>query len=110
MWGAEASYKITEQLSVEYELERLVLKPDIENQSTWIHVLRVDQFFTPDLFVKLFLQTNSVISRENIQAVFVWRYRPPFGTIQLAYQRGTAEFGERSVQGHTLFVKVTSVL
>jgi len=110
LWGAEAAYKFTEQLSVEYELERLVIKPDPESESTWIHVLRVDQFFTPDLFVKVFFQTNSAISRENIQAVFVWRYRPPFGTLQLAYQRGTAEFGERSVQGHTVFFKVSAVL
>jgi hypothetical protein len=110
LWGAEAAYKITEQLSVEYELERLVIKPDLENESTWIHVLRVDQFFTPDLSVKLFFQTNSAISRENIQAVFVWRYRPPFGTVQLAYQRGTAEFGEPSLQGHTVFLKLTAVL
>jgi hypothetical protein len=34
---------------------------------------------------------------------------PPFGTIQVAYQRGTAAFGERSRQGNTLFVKATTV-
>ena len=110
LWGAKTAYKITEQLSAEYELQRLVITPDPAGESTWIHVLRADQFFNPDLFVKLFFQSNSAISRENVQAVFVWRYRPPFGTIQLAYQRGTAEFGERSEQGHTFFVKLTAVL
>ena len=45
-----------------------------------------------------------------MQAVFVYRYRPPFGTLQVACQRGTAEFGQRSEQGHTLFVKLTTVL
>jgi hypothetical protein len=45
-----------------------------------------------------------------MQAVFVYRYLPPFGTVQIAYQRGTAEFGKRSDQGHTLFVKITTVL
>ena len=48
--------------------------------------------FTPDLLVRVFFQTNSAIDRRNIQAVFVYRYLPPFGQIQLAYQRGTAEF------------------
>jgi hypothetical protein len=110
LWEAEAAYKITPQLSVQYELQRLVVKPDPGDETTWIHVLRADQFFTPDLYVKLFFQTNTAIGRENIQAVFVWRYRPPFGTLQLAYQRGTAEFGERSEQGHTLMLKVTTVL
>jgi hypothetical protein len=109
LWTARAAYKPTEQLSVEYELERLTLKPDPENESTWIHVLRADQFFTNDLYLKLFLQTNSAIDRRNVQAVFVYRYRPPFGTFQLAYQRGTAEFGERSRQGNTFFLKVTTV-
>ena len=42
--------------------------------------------------------------------MFVYRYLPPFGTIQVAYQRGTAEFGERSNQGNTLFIKLTTVL
>jgi hypothetical protein len=57
----------------------------------------------------LFFQTNSAIDRRNVQAVFVWRYRPPFGSVQLAYQRGTAAFGQRSEQGNTLFVKMTTV-
>jgi hypothetical protein len=71
--------------------------------------LRANQSFTKDLFVKVFLQTNSAIDRRNVQAVFVYRYRPPFGTFQVAYQRGTAAFGQRSDQGHTLFVKTTAV-
>jgi len=72
-------------------------------------VVRANQFFTKDLFRRLFFQTNSAIDRRNVQAVFVYRYLPPFGTIQLAYQRGTAAFGERSTQGNTLFVKATTV-
>ncbi len=109
LWTARAAYKPTAQLSLEYELERLILRPDPENESTWIHVVRADQFFTRDLYLKLFFQTNSAIDRRNVQVVFVYRYRPPFGTFQLAYQRGTAEFGERSEQGNTFFLKVTAV-
>ena len=110
LWTVEAAYKITEQLSAEYELQRLTLDPDPDTESTWIHVLRAAQFFTPDLFVRLFFQTNSAIDRRNVQLTFVYRYQPPFGNLQLAYQRGTAEFGERSDQGDTLFVKLTTVL
>jgi len=72
-------------------------------------VIRGDQSFTKDLFLRLFFQTNSAIERNNVQAVFVYRYLPPFGTLQVAYQRGTAGFGERSTQGNTLFVKATTV-
>lgn len=109
LWTATAAYKLTDELSVEYELERLTLDPDPELESTWIHVLRANQFFTPDLFLRLFFQTNSAIDRRNVQAVLVYRYLPPFGTLQLAYQRGTAGFGERSEQGNTLFLKGTVV-
>ena len=110
LWTGTVQYKLTSELSTEYELQRLVLDPDPNDDGTWIHVVRATQFFTPDLFLRVFLQTNSVIDRRNVQAVFVYRYLPPFGTIQVAYQRGTAEFGERSDQGNTLFVKVTTVL
>jgi hypothetical protein len=109
LWTASARRKVTAQLSAEYSLEHLVRDPDPDGQGTWIHVLRTDQFFTKDLFLRLFLQTNSAIDRRNVQAVFVYRYLPPFGTIQVAYQRGTAEFGQRSTQGNTLFLKATTV-
>ena len=109
LWTAEAGYKVTAQLSLEYELQRLTLNPDPESESTWIHMVTANQFFTKDLYLRVFFQTNSAIDRKNLQAVFVYRYQPPFGTIQLAYQRGTAEFGQRSEQGNTLFLKVTRV-
>ena len=52
-----------------------------------------------------------IVTRKQLPqtAAFVYRYRPPFGTIQLAYQRGTAAFGQRSDQGDTLFLKLTGV-
>jgi hypothetical protein len=109
LWTAEAGYKMTAQLSLEYELQRLTLNPDPELESTWIHLMKANQFFTKDLYFRLFFQTNSAIDRKNLQAVFVYRYQPPFGAIQLAYQRGTAEFGRRSEQGNTFFLKATRV-
>jgi hypothetical protein len=109
LWTASARRKVTPKLSAEYSLERLKLNPDPRRQSTWIHVLRADQFFTKDMFLRLFFQTNSAIDRNNVQVLFVYRYLPPFGTIQVAYQRGTAAFGQRSTQGNTLFLKATTV-
>jgi len=106
---ASGSIKPTAQASLEYQLERLVLEPDPERESTWIHVVRASQFFTNDLYLQLFYQTNSVIDRRNLQAIFVYRYAPPFGTVQVAFQRGTAAFGEVSEQGNTLFLKLTRV-
>src|SRR6266850_3925411 len=109
LWTASGRYKITPRLSAAYSLQRLELNPDPGRQRTWSHVIRADQFFTKDLFLRLFFQTNSAIDRNNVQALFVYRYLPPFGTIQVAYQRGTAAFGQRSTQGNTLFLKATTV-
>lgn len=102
----EVNYKLTEDLSISYELTRVIFDPDPENDTTWIHVIRATNYFTNDLFIKLFYQINSVIDKENIQILFVYRFQPPFGSIQLAYQKGTGEFGEKGTQGHTLFLKI----
>jgi hypothetical protein len=69
LWTVEAAYKLTSALSIQYDLEYLHLDPDPEDESTWIHVIRADQFFTNDLFIRLFFQTNSAIDRQNIQVV-----------------------------------------
>jgi hypothetical protein len=109
LWLLTARRKITDALSTEYELQRLTLTPDPEDAGTWIHVFRASQTFTKDLLVRVFFQTNSAIDRRNTEAVFVYRYRPPFGTFQVVYQRGGAAFGQRSDQGHTVFLKATAV-
>jgi hypothetical protein len=104
------NYKLLKTLSVEYDLNRLTLDPDPENESTWLHVVRLTNYFNRDLYFKLFYQTHTAISKYNVQALFVYRFKPPFGTIQLAYQKGTSRFGEAGNQGHTLFVKLSTVL
>jgi hypothetical protein len=107
--GGVARRKLGQRLSVEYELSRLWLDPDPEREATTVHVIRAVHNFTKDLFVRCFYQTNSAIDRKNLQAVFVWRYKPPFGAVQFAYQRGTAALGQRSSQGNTVFVKFSYV-
>src|SRR5437870_6942826 len=46
LWTGAARYKLTRKLSTEYSLQRLKLDPDPRRESTWIHVVRADQFFT----------------------------------------------------------------
>ncbi len=90
---------------------RLELDPDPELETTWIHVFNGVYYFNPDLFIKLFLQTNTAVDKLNIQAVWVWRFKPPFGSIQVAYQRGTSEIGEASEQGrHAVHQALLGVL
>jgi len=109
LFGVKLNYKLFKSFSFEYELDRLVLNPDLEKESTWIHVFRLTNYFNKDLFLKLFFQTNSAIKKNGIQALFVYRFQPPFGTIQLAYQRGNSERGQSSNQSDTVFVKLSYV-
>lgn len=106
---AAAALKLNASSALEYELEHFTLDPDPGGESTWIHVVRGNYYFTPDLYLQLFYQTSTRIERHNVQAVFVYRYLPPFGSIQVAFQRGTAEFGQASTQGNTLFLKLQTV-
>lgn len=109
IYGAQLNYKIFKNLSFQYELNRLTMVPNF-NSNTWIHVFRVTNYFNRDLFFKLFYQTNSAIDKKSIQALLVYRFQPPFGTIQLAYQRGTSARGQSSKQEDTLFIKFSYVL
>jgi len=107
--GATISRKLTSDLSLTYRLSKLSFRPDPTDQSTWIHSFYATQYFHKDLFLKLFLQTNSAIDKRNVQIVFAYRFQPPFGLIQLVYQKGTGRLGEKGDQGHTLFFKVAYV-
>jgi hypothetical protein len=102
----EVGLNLIRALDLSYEGTWLELDPDPEGESTWIHVFRAKYHFTNDLFVNLFWQTNSVIHKENIQLLGVWRFLPPFGSLQVAYQRGTSEIGTASDQGDSVFTKL----
>ncbi|MFC2156438.1 DUF5916 domain-containing protein [Acidobacteriota bacterium] len=107
LWEASLNYKLTKDFSLSYDLEYIKFDPDPEEESTWIHIIRATNYFTNDLFIKVFYQLNSSIDKKNIQIIFVYRFQPPFGFLQLVYQKGTARFGQRGNQGHTLFLKLT---
>lgn len=107
---ASAAVKPLESLALQYDLIRARFEPDPDDETTFIHVARASQFFTPDLYLQFFLQANTVLDRTSVNAVFVYRYKPPFGLLQLAYQHGNVLLGEDQNQGHTLFLKTTLFL
>ncbi len=109
VYSIEAEANLKDRWNLSYEATRLELNPDPEGETTWIHVLASDYYFTSDMYVRLFFQSNSAISKENVQALFEWRIKPPFGSLQVAFQRGTSERGTESDQGNTLFTKLSWV-
>jgi len=109
LYGAEAEWKVSDRFGFAYSVTRLELEPDPGNETTWIHVLETVFSFNPDNFVKLFAQTNEAIDKVNVQALWVWRFIPPFGSLQVAFQTGTSDLGQVSTQGDTLFTKLSWV-
>ncbi len=100
------NYRLVKDLSLEYGLTRLVFNPDPGGDSTWIHSVRTTYNFTNDLFLKLYYQVNSAIDKMSVQVLFVYRFQPPFGLIQFAYQRGSTVFGVAGERTDTLFMKI----
>jgi hypothetical protein len=109
LYGAEVRWPVGDNWRFSYEVRRVELDPDQDNDSTTIHIFDVLYAFHADLFAKVFVQTNTAIDKENVQALWVWRFQPPFGSLQLAYQRGTSERGQISEQDDTFFTKVAWV-
>jgi hypothetical protein len=109
LYGAEVDWPVGDSWRLSYEVRRVELRPDLDNDSTTIHVFDVLYAFHANLFAKVFVQTNAAIDKENVQALWVWRFQPPFGSLQLAYQRGTSERGQESQQDDSFFTKVAWV-
>ncbi len=109
LYSARVEWPFGDRWRLVYDVTGLRLDPDPETASTVIHVFETTYSFHADLYAKLFVQTNSAITKENIQVLWVWRFKPPFGSLQVAYQRGTSEQGEVSSQGDTLFAKLSWV-
>ncbi len=107
--GAGVKWPVGDKWRFDYSLTKLGLEPDPDQESTTIHVFETIYAFNPDMYAKLFFQSNSAISKENVQALWVWRFKPPFGSWQVAYQRGTSEQGQESEQGDTVFSKLAWV-
>jgi hypothetical protein len=110
LYGTEAHWAFGDAWRLAYTLTKVELSPDIRHESTTIHVFETTYSFTPDLFIRAFFQSNSAIDKQNVQVLGVWRFKPPFGSFQVAYQRGTSPFGQQSTQGDTLFTKLAWVL
>ncbi len=74
----------------------------------WGDVFMVDDdmICPPDLFLKLYYQVNSAIDKMSVQLLFVYRFQPPFGLVQFAYQRGSTVFGVAGERTDTLFMKI----
>jgi len=111
---------IIEGWNLDYSFEKTWLDPDFEEDNSWIHYIRTSFYFNNDMYLKLFYQTkynledkfrfaDFDLSRKTIQLVFVWRFLPPFGSIQFALQDGTTRHTEETSKGTSFYTKFSWV-
>ncbi len=119
-FGGVVDWTITDALTATYDLKRVWFDPDPHDRSSWVHFVRATYYVNKDMFFKVFYQTRYDVTgslasptfeleRETIQLLYVWRFFPPFGSLQLAYQEGPAQFDDELVNYRTLFTKLSWV-
>lgn len=112
--------KLLEGWNMTYALERTWLNPTEPGENSWIHYIRSSYYINNDLYVKLFYQTKYELNRfwrdpdfdlerKTFQLVLVWRFLPPFGSLQCAYQEGTTRYTEQEGVGRSFYTKLSWV-
>ncbi len=112
--------KILDGWNLSYHFDKHWFSPADPDDNSWIHYIRTTYYINKDLYFKLFYQSKYRFLREwtnpkfellrnTIQIVFVWRFLPPFGSLQLAYQEGSTRYTDEEGQGRTLFAKLSWV-
>jgi hypothetical protein len=99
--------KVTETLSAEYVVIHISkYEPELLLNKTTINVLKLTNYVNKNFFWEIFLQTHADIDKTNFHMAGVYTFKPPYGTIRLVYQKGTAPFGVTGTQGDTIFLKL----
>ncbi|MCJ7578956.1 MAG: carbohydrate binding family 9 domain-containing protein [Candidatus Aminicenantes bacterium] len=106
MTGISKKLEITKNIFSEYDFYHIRYYSESLYNTTYIHVLKLTFNMSEKFSWKVFYQSNKNIDKSNFHMVFTYTFKPPFGTFQLIYQKGTAEFGLKGTQGHTLFLKL----
>ncbi|UCE35907.1 MAG: hypothetical protein JSW00_10085 [Thermoplasmata archaeon] len=104
MLEVSKKFRLSKNFFSEYYLQILEHETEIFFRNATIHVIRLTSYVSKKLFLKLFFQSRSDISKVNIHLECLYNIEP-VGTIQLVYQKGAARFGEVGTQGHALFFK-----
>jgi hypothetical protein len=120
-FGGGIDLKMLEGWTVIYNFSRYWFRPAKPDDNSWIHFVRSTYYVTNDLYFKVFYQTKHRIEqglphpeldllKQNLQIVFVWRFIPPFGSVQVAYQEGSSQFFENDPNYKSLLLKLAWVL
>lgn len=106
MFTISKKFELMKNFFSEYDLNRIQYTDQGRFQSTTVHVLKFSIYAGENLFFKIFIQSNKEIDKANFQVVCTYTFKPPYGIIQVVYQKGSVLFHERDKSGPTLFLKL----
>jgi len=98
--------QFTQSLAVEAKLARIYFGSGRAARNQFVLMLKTNCYLTRDLLLKIFYQSNTLIDKSNIELLLSYRFLPPSGSIQLAYQMGRGRFGEKGTRGNTLLLNI----
>ncbi len=82
---AEIRISPVKNMALEYSLNKLEFTNSEELPNSFINILSADYNFTPNLWIRLLAQTNSVNNRVYFYGLFGWRIKPPFNAVYFIY-------------------------
>ena len=102
------SFRISQTTFVNFDFFALRYQGNVEPrfQSTEILIMDISHYLTKNLYLKGLVQTNTSIQKRNFQFYATYLFKPPYGSVQLGFQRGTAPFGLKGSQGNTFLLKL----
>lgn len=116
----EIDKKIFEGWDIAYHITRHWFRPARPEDRNIIQYVRSTYYVTTDMYFKVFYQTRlqyerSIpdtelnLLRKTFQLLYVWRFYPPFGSLQFAYQEGSTRHTETDNDERSLFCKFSWV-
>jgi hypothetical protein len=97
--------KLAENLFSEYFFHLLSYNSEVYFKNSTIHVFKIIYAGGDSFALRIFLQLNSAIKKKNFMVTLSYKFLP-YGTLEVVYQIGAAEFGIKGDQGNTLFLKM----
>jgi hypothetical protein len=101
--------QIGSKLSVQYDLQFVRFYRNLEPlflRKTTYHMLKGSYQISRQWSAAFFAQVNSAIQKIALHAVASYTFVPPWGRLQIIYQKGNSPLGLPSDQDHTLYLKV----
>jgi hypothetical protein len=116
IWEGNSSLVLFKKLAITYSIVKLDFKPTENSDLTLrlenpglLNILSLDYYFTNDLWIHIFAQSDSFKDRFYFYGKFGWRFKPPFGAVYLIYA-GDDYYDHKELiqmQSNTVFLKLT---